>query len=230
MAIGSPGIGGAIHKRVIRSTPNPLDKSTVVSIYPKKIDETKPTLQPGRYIVEAGSYEKPAILVIASACWWKELDDEQPALEVTVGSVQVADSFIRDYCNGLLACNMGDKMPGLFFVPGNIPLSEIMTKHRADLDKARTKQRAWFEDLVKLADIMWSRTNGNPLSISDDARLAATELGFKDKPWLKDYNTLQLTNCPACGVLRNNSFPVCQHCHNIIDMDAYKKLGLQVAK
>ena len=54
-------------RRTVRATPNPMDKSTVVSIYPKELNEIKPTIMPGRFRLEPGTYEKPSILVVGSS-------------------------------------------------------------------------------------------------------------------------------------------------------------------
>lgn len=215
----------------IRMAANPLDKSTIVSILPSLIDEKKPTLQPGRFIIQPGTYEKPSLLVVGPSSWWKQLEENQPMLEIPNSSVQIADSVIRDFANGLIACNMGDCMPGLFYIPGELTIEEIKKnpKHKLLLEAANVKQRNWFSALVKLADILWARSNGNPLSIGDDMRMAAQELQLKDKAWLRDYNTLELKNCPACGTLRNSSFPVCQHCKAVIDAVKFKELGLSFA-
>jgi hypothetical protein len=228
MAMGLPGFG---QHKVIRAPVNPMDKSTVVSIFPKRVDEEKPTIQPGRFVIEPGSYDKPSILVVGTSSWWKELDPEQPHLEIPVSSIQIADSIVKDYCNGILGCNMGDKMPGLFFVPGEISVKEIKTdlKYKSLLDKAKEYQKNWYMELIQVGDILWSRTNGNPLAINGDMRLAAQELQLKDKPWLKDFSTLELTNCPACGTLRNSSFPVCGNCKTILDQKRFNELGLKMA-
>lgn len=216
-------------RRVIRSMDNPLDKTTIVSIYPKRIDEVKPTIDPGRFIIEAGSYEKPALLVVGISSWWRDVNPDEPLLEIPQSSITVADSIVKDYCNGILACNMGDAMPGLFYIPGEKSLEVIKKEHKPLLDKALVKQRNWYQALVKLADVSWARTNGNPLSIGDDMRLAAQELQLKDKAWLKDFSTISLKNCPACGALRNEMYPVCQVCHTIIDKAAYDKAGFKAA-
>lgn len=217
------------NRRMIKSTPNPLDKSTIVSIYPKEIDEVKPTLMPGRFTIKPGSYEHPALLVVGTSSWWREIDEDQPLLEIPHSSVVMADSIIRDFANGLLGCNMGDKMPGLFFTPGVKNVADIMKEHKKELDIANTKQRNWFDELVRIADILWARTNGNPLAIDDNMRLAAETLGRKDKPWLKDFVSISMVNCVACGQLRNPNFPICQHCHTVVDMEAYNRLKLQKA-
>src|SRR5579862_6209086 len=92
-------------RRMIRSAKNPLDACTVVSIFPKEIIEVKETIEPRKFIIPAGSMEKPGVLVVRSASWWKDYDVTQPVLEITNGSMQVAESIVKDYCNGMLGCN-----------------------------------------------------------------------------------------------------------------------------
>ncbi len=229
MALGIPGIAD-FRRRTVRAPLNPLDKSTVVSIYPKLIDEVKHTIQPGRFIIEPGTYDKPALLVVTSSSWWKELDEEQPLLEIPNSSIQVADSIVKDYCNGLLACNMSDAMPGLFFIPGEITPVELKSKHKAQLDRARDNQKRWYMALVQMADALWARSNGNPLTISEDMRLAARELGLNSKDWLRDFQNIESIRCVACGAMRNPAYPVCQTCHAIVDQEMARKLNLQFAK
>src|SRR3990167_5640556 len=139
-----PGLG-ALARRVIRAPINPLDRSTVISIYPKDIVEVKHTIQPGIFKIPKGSYKVPSITVIGPSSWWRELDDSQPLLEIPVSSVQVADSIV------------------------------ILSKHRTELETAKNRQQNWFANLVKIGDTLWSRSNGNPIAISDDMRLAAQE-------------------------------------------------------
>lgn len=218
----------SFRRRTVRAPVNPMDKSTVVSIFPKKIDEVKHTIQPGRFIIAPGSFEKPAVLVVGPSSWWKELDEQQPLLEIPHGSTQVADSVVRDWANGLLMCNMDDVMPGVFWIPGEYTSEQVKTDLKIIplLNKADNNQKRWYEALINEADIQWSRSNGNPRSVSGDMRLAASMLQ-RDKPWNKDFSAIQMKNCPACGVLRNNDFPVCSVCHHVVDPEAYAKLGLK---
>lgn len=230
MTVGAfPGIQNP-NKRTIRSQTNPLDKCTIFSIYPKDIEEIKHTIQPGRFVIDAGRYEKPTNLVVGSSSWWKELEEDQPLLEIPVSSIQIADSVVRDYCNGLLGCNMSTIMPGLFFIPGEVSIAEVTTKHKVLLDRVAANQKRWFLLLVKMADSLWSRSNGNPITISDDMRLAAQELGLRDKEWLKDFQTMEMVKCIGCGNMRNPQYPICPSCHNIIDTALYAKLGIQEVK
>lgn len=218
------------NRRTIRAAVNPLDKSTVVSILPKQISERKPTMQPGYFDIAPGTFENPAILVIGPSSWWREVDENQPLLEIPVSSIQVADSIVRDYENGLLACNMADQTPGLFYVPGDYTVERIKKEHMSLLLKAQAAQKKWFLELVRIADILWSRSNGNPLSISSDARLACKELNIHNKPWLGDIQTAELVRCIACGSLRNQQFPICQTCKAIADPEMAKKLNIQFAQ
>jgi len=230
MQVGEfPGMA-QMNRRTIRAPVNPMDKSTVVSILPKRILERKATCQPGIFELSPGSAELPAVLVVGPSSWWREVDENQPLLEIPVSSIQIADSIVRDYCNGLLACNMGDMMPGLFYLPGEFDVNRIQTEHAALIHSALAKQKKWFLELIRIADILWSRSNGNPLSISDDARMACKELNISNKPWLGDLQQSELIRCVACGSLRNANFPICQTCKAIVDPALAKKLNLTFAQ
>jgi hypothetical protein len=217
-----------IRRQATRAPVNPLDKSTVFSIYPRAVHETKPTIQPGVFHIEPGTYESPSRLLVTTSSWWKELDPDQPLLEIPVSSIQVADSIVKDYANGLFQCDMGDRMPGLFFIPNDVSVETLKKDHLNILDNARMKQRNWFEALVKAGDVLWVRSHGNPLSISEDMRLAANELGL-EKPWQVDEHTMKLEKCPACGQLRDSNYPVCQHCKVIVDKKKFEAMGMKFA-
>lgn len=223
MSIGVPGID--FKRMQIKAPVNPLDKTTVISILPKDLaPEKKPTIQPGIFKIPYGTFSNPGLLIVGPSSWWKETDEGQPLLEVPHSSIQVAHSIVRDWMVGILACDMAEARPGVFYMPGapeldksGIPTPEGTKKFLANpevialLEQAHTRQRNWYGALVKIGDILWARTNGNPLTISDDMKLAARELGL-DKPWVKDFQTMQMVNCKACGALKNPLYPVCSSC------------------
>ncbi len=225
MGFGLIGAG----RRTIRQPVNPLDKSTIVSIYPKAIEETHHTIMPGVFKIPAGSYAKPSILVVGTSSWWRDIDEEQPLLEIPVSSVVIAKGVIDCYSNGMIAYTPGESAPGLFFVPGEKTVAEIQMFHSAEIDKAAEIQKKWFAELIKLADKDWARSNRNPIAVSDQARMAAHELQIQNREWLQDFSALLMTNCPACGTLRNNNYPICGNCKTILDQTKYKELGLQQA-
>ena len=217
--------------RQVRGPKNPMDKSTVFSIFPRKIVEKKITLEDPEYVLEPGHPDTPTRLQVGPSSWWREIDPTQPLLEIPVSSVQIAESVVRDYINGIIMCDMGETRPGLFFLPGDVSLTELKSKHIDVLVLATKRQENWFRAVIKLADSMWARTNGNPLAIDDNCRLAAKMLKVEDRPWLMDYKleNVQISACPACGHLRNSSYPVCQNCKTVIDQEKFQKLGLKFA-
>lgn len=228
--VGQFPLLGDIKRRTIRAPVNPLDKSTVVSIFPKHIIERKWTIQPGVFEIQPGTYEKPAILVVGPSSWWKEIDENQPLLEIPHSSIQIADSVVKDYINGLIACDMGENIPGLFFIPGEFSAEQIKKDHKKELDEAQRKQKNWYTALVRMGDALWSRSNGNPLAISDDMKMAARDLNLINKEWLKDSLTMDLVRCVACGHLKNPLYPVCSNCKAISDPAKAKELGLVFAQ
>lgn len=230
MQVGIPGLQALKHQPLRRAPINPMDKSSVISIYPVAFKEVKLTLQPSVYSVPAGTYDNPGILVVGPASWWKMLDEEQPPLEIPQSSVLIAESIVNDYCRGMVACNMQDAQPGIFWLPGEITLVDLKSKYKDLLDTARAKQKQWYVNLVNMADALWARSNGNPLVIANDMRLAAKELGFDNREWLGAFTNVTVVRCVACGQMRDPSFPVCPNCKAVIDTAAAKKLNLAFAQ
>lgn len=217
-------------RQTIRAPINPLDKSTIVSIFPMDVEEKKHTIFPSIFKIAAGTFINPSILVVGPSSWWKDVGDEQPLLEIPQSSIIIAESFVRDFCVGILGCDMQSKQPGIFYIPGEHTVEEIKKNHMPMLLKYQEMQKRWYAEQVKIADILWARSNGNPLAISDHARVGCKELGIKDKPWLKDFQTMQLVPCVACGELRNPEFPICKHCKAVADPKKAKELNLVFAQ
>lgn len=229
MVGGFPGLTD-LNRRTIRAPTNPMDKATIVSIYPKEITERKHTIEPGLFQLQLGTFEQPSVLVVGPSSWWKELEENQPLLEIPINSIAIANSVVRDWANGVLACNMGDCMPGLFFVPGNLNQAEVLRLHKAQLIDARVKQINWYKALVKLGDMLWARSNGNPLAISDDMRLAARELNLNDKEWTKDTLAVELMRCLACTSLIPSFAIVCPNCRVVLNVQKATELNLKFAQ
>lgn len=229
----SLGVGNynPFKKAAVRAPVNPYDKSTLISIYPKDFSENKRTLQPAEYFVPAGSVKDPTLVVIGPASWWREVNPDEPLLEIPVSSPVLADSIVKDAINGMLGCNMADSRPGLFWLPNEVTAIELKTKFKENLEQAIKFQNNYFKALVNLADSLWARTNGNPLAIHNDAKLAAVELGLTPE-WLtaSAQYAPQLIRCVACGTMRNPEFPICPNCKAVIDVDKAKKLNLKFAE
>lgn len=213
---GFPGLRD-MRRRTIRAPVNPMDKATIVSIYPKEIQEKKYTIEPGYFEIHAGTFENPTLLVVGPSSWWREIDEEQPLLEIPVSSIQIADSIVRDYCNGLISYVVDVSSPGLFYVPGEHTVNSIRKSFQHMLDKMNGIQKRWYQELVLLTNTLWAQSNGNPRVVSDDARMAVRELGLPNIDWMKDFTAMDMVRCIACGSLRNPMFPVCGNC-KYVDM------------
>lgn len=216
-------------RRTVRAPVNPMDKCTLVSIYPKTIHEKKITLQPGEFTVEPGTYEKPSLLLVGPSSWWRDVGEDEPLLEITHSSTVMADSIVKDYMNGLVGCNMVDSMPGFFWLPGEVQVEELKSKNKPQMDRARKNQNTYYQTVVKLADSLWARTNGNPLAVPQIAKLAAHELQL-NREWLQQFVAPEITKCIACGSMRNPAFPVCPTCKAVVDVEMAKKLNLKFAE
>lgn len=218
------------NKRTIRQQTNPLDKSTVVSILPLTVKSDSPTIQPGQFIIPPGSESSPSLLVVGSSSWWRDIGEEMPLIEIPNSSIQVADSIVRDYCNGLPEID-DNAYPGLFFIPGEQTLDTIKANYSNAFKNAVNKQKNWLNNLIRMADSDWAKTNGNPKAVSDLSKMAAKYLGHEDRPWMKSTIDTKKIACVACGNLRNPEFPICPSCNRIVDQKLAEKLGiLEVAK
>jgi len=202
-------------RRTVRGPVNPLDKSTLVSIYPRPINIHKVTLSPGRWYLPPGSMEKPALLTIGPSSWFRDVSLDEPLIEIVQSSIQIAESCVKDYLNGVFACNMSDAMPGFFFIPGKVGLRELRDQYPELLASALDKQMNYYRSLIKFGDALWARSNGNPLAISDEMRLAAKTLGMQDKDWMKDHAAVGMVPCFACGEFKNPDYAICKACHSI---------------
>ena len=227
-----------------RAPINPLDKCTVVSIFPKSLRIRKATIQPGLFQIPKGTLEAPGILVVGSSSWWKNVDIDdtpQPLLEIPVQSPQIAEALVKDYCNALVNVSANER-PGLFFLLGDITnkdgkklsyedsVKRLKTEYKSELDTAAAKQKNWYNSLIFLADAMWANSNHNPIAVPNEARLAAAELNISGKDWMSNKVIAESINCTACGALRNPAYPVCGTCHAIVDKKRAEELGIIFAK
>lgn len=204
-----------ISRRTVRGPVNPLDKSTIVSVYPRPCSFKNVTLSPGRWYLPAGDMENPTLLVIGPSSWFRDVGIDEPLIEIPQSSVQVAESLIKDYLNGVFGCNMHDSMPGLFFVPGKYTLPKLREDYSDLLGAAVRHQLNYYRTLIKYADSLWARSNGNPLAVNEEMRMAARSLGLQDREWMKETLNVDMVKCFACGEFKSPDYPICRTCHTI---------------
>lgn len=219
--------------QVLKQPKNPMDRCTIVSIFPCVVEDRKVTLDPGYFKIEAGSFQNPAVLIVGSSSWYRAMYETNEVLEIPNSSILIAEDLINGYCNSAPDAIVGAAIPGLFYVVGEKTQADIKLNHKTELEAARIKQNAYWKNCINSADKMWARSNGNPMAISDQARIAVRELGIdpKSKPWMGTIEGLaNIANCPACGAMINKQFPVCSNCKTVIDKKRAEELGLTFAK
>lgn len=218
---------------VLRQPKNPMDRCTIVSIFPCLVEDEKVTLDPGKFRIEPGSFQNPSVLVVGSSSWYRAMYETEEILEIPNSSVLIAEDLINGYCNSAPDAIIGEAIPGLFYVVGEKTSADIKLNHKDELEAARIKQNNYWKNCILHADTDWARTNGNPMAISNQARIAVKELGIdpKTKPWMGSLEGMvNIANCPACGATINKQYPICSNCKTIINPEKAKELGLQFAK
>ena len=216
------------NQNVIRSPKNPLDLATIISAFPKSIYEKNHTIYPGVFQIPAAADGDVEVLTLGSSSWFRQVNPDEPAIEVTIPATEVARSVVDDYIVGLLGIADNAK-PALFYAPGRFNKLEAKTKFAAEIKAALELQRNWFMNLIKIADSLWVRTNGQPSSISEDARLGARILNL-DKEWMKDSTAASLIKCVACGYMVQDQYPVCPNCKVVLNKKKFDELKLQFAQ
>jgi hypothetical protein len=217
----------ATNDRAITPPPkNELDVCTVVSIFPRKVIQTKPGLMPSHFELAPGTFDKPSVLIVEQGYWVKQLALEDEVVAMYTPSMLIANSIVQDTA---VIASGGDTGPGLFYVKGSHDVISIKKNHPSSLEKARERQDRWYRELIKLADSDWSKANGNSLAISDLYRMAANELGLKDKSWLKDEGHYEKIKCIACGVFNPPELVICPNCKVVLDAKKFAEMKMVFA-
>jgi hypothetical protein len=204
--------------------PNQADVSTVISLLPVLVDESKPGLLPGQYIIPAVAdpLHDVEVLHIYRARFPVYLDENRPALIVPAPSDTVADSFCRDYKTSMSEYQPGIAEPGLFWVRGKISRQEVKTLLAKELEEARAMQIAWFKKLVEAADDDWGKYHIRRM-ISTIQRLAASILKL-EKEWNQEREVainLMMVPCKFCRADVHPEAIICQYCRGILNMARY---------
>lgn len=206
--------------------PNRDDVSTVISILPVQIDESKPGLLPGQFIIPGvkNPLEDVEVLHVFRARFPVYLDENRPALIVPAPSDTVAESICRDYKVSMPGYETEISEPGLFWSRGMIKASNVKSVLSEELEYARKKQLVWFKRLVEQADDDWGRYHMRRM-ISSLQRLACDVLKIP-KEWNQDAEiarNIAMKPCKFCHADIHPEAIICQYCRGIQDMARYEK-------
>lgn len=214
---------------LVRQYDYEYDRSTIVSLFPLALDEEKPTLHPGKFVIPAGAPDKPQLLVVTGSSWWKQTDPDEPPIEIPQPSPVVAKSIVNDYIRGLLGFEPEKAFPALFWVPGIVKPEELKTKYKGEVTLAIERQNKWYDNLILEADKLWARSNHNPSVIPFISKLACEQRGVK-RDWTLAFENIETIKCPACGTQVNPEFPVCVNCKVVINKKKAEELKLEFVK
>lgn len=204
-------------------------KVTIVSTLPLEINESKPGLIPGTFIIPPAKKDDFNILTIDD-CYVIHLNPnpDMPNMSVPEPAERVAKAIVRDYrdsAQGTSSTANADgsmAIPGMFYLTGEVSKAEIKTTHKKLLDAAFKNTQAWFMNLVAAADDEWVKSKQRRM-ILDLARVAANNLGL-EREWNYDMLSNQSMTCPFC---RSNIHPEsvkCANCNEVVNVAAYEKM------
>ena len=211
-----------------------VDISTLVTMMPVALIESKPGLVPGEYTIPAVNDPMVdlAVVHIYRAKYPVYIDENRPAIVVPEPSDRVADAIIRDYKVAVTGYDAGKAEPGLFWVPGKHTAEEILAKFPDLVEQARNLQTEWFKALFNQAEDDWAKYRIRRM-IGGIQKVAAKALKLEPE-WSIDSLVNQANNpemipCKYCKSLVNNTAMICPHCSGVLDVERYKKEFVSVA-
>lgn len=204
------------------------DTSTVCSILPALISETKPGLHIAQYIIPPVNDPSTELntLIVARTTFPVYIDESRPALVIPEPSDRIAEAICRDYRVSMSHTEKDVAEPGLFWLKdihdGNDILSGKDKEGYQMLELYRRLQKTWFERLVEEADEYWGKIRSRR-AISDLQKRACNYLGLKREWNLQTEIETMLSKCKFCFEQVHPNAIVCGHCNGILDMERYKK-------
>lgn len=196
-------------------------KATVISFFPLEINEPKPGLYPGYFVLPAAPHGEFSFLVIGDALYYQETKNETTT-QVRTPYYVLAESIVSDFQGGHIGRIPGQAEPGVFWVQGAWDnRAEIRHQFADELDMWEKRQLEWFKELVKMADDQYTRT-GRHNSVSALQRLAAQRLAVQ-RPWVVRTGDSANT-CRFCKQEVPFGAIKCPTCREILDLAAYKEM------
>ena len=200
-------------------------KCSIVSIVPFPIEEYKPGLYPGNFIISPSLDGIPQILVIGTSVHHAETAIIDRSITITTPAHEMAKSIVDDYLDSQLAVNVKDRTcgPGIFWKVGVYNLARVYAECSKELEEAKMRQNNWFIRLVEMADDDWEKTRQHR-TITDMQRQAARTLKL-ERAWIVEpAKSATMERCPACGVILMANVAICASCRYVVDPKKYATL------
>lgn len=197
---------------------------TVVSIMRDQLNESKPQLEPGVFILPPAVRGDCQALSIEHAERPFYVDYERGVVQIPYDPEIVARSVVEDYIRATIHISEGCK-PGLFYVHGVKTKDQVKKDHAKELAAAEIAQDNWFKRLVKAGDDVWQRYRRHN-TISDQHRMACKELGLK-REWAEELKAENTIECQYCTTLISGRALICPICR-LPQEEALKKMPQSV--
>lgn len=198
--------------------------NTVISLVPFLIEEQKPGLVPGKFVITPAKNNVPKVLIVEDSFYFVYIDADRKPMKQTSVSHEVARSIVEDYCNAQLGIEEGVG-PALFHVAGVHTVADVQVDFADEIEAAIAKQKRWFINICQIADNDWQRYHQHNV-ISQFQREAAEIIGWRaaEHPWMSPMTTMDAQPCPACSLSNVKGTVICSNCKCILMAEEYKKL------
>lgn len=211
----------------MRNLAQEMPKATVISMFPMEINEPKPGLYPGYFVIPAAPLGEFSFLIVGDAVYYQETKNEVKT-QVRTPYYTLAESIVNDFQNGHIGRIPNVAEPGVFWVQGSwSSRNEIRDNFAEELDVCEKKQIEWFKNLVNMADEMYTKSQRYS-SVSMLQRLAARRLAIQ-RPWLLRTGDSANT-CKFCKAETPYGAVKCPNCREVLDPIAYKQLLAEMAE
>lgn len=198
------------------------DESTIFSIVPHEINEFKPGILPGRFMIPACVDDtKPSRVVVGPSTWLVTVPGQKKQLRISQASFEIARSIVMDFLDGQLFIDEASR-PGIFWMQGNISVVDFLK--RPEYQILKDQQRRWFVLIVKKTEEDWHKYHHHRV-VTDQARFAVKALGLPTPEWMTlEEVGLSFNKCPACSTMNDPANIICSNCSCVLQKEKFEKL------
>ncbi len=200
------------------------DQSTIFSIVPFYIFESKPGIYPGNFSIEACANDKePSRLLVGKSLHLMTVGGRKEPIRIETASYQIAQSIVNDFLNGQLWVDE-DSKPGICWIQGNISTNIFLLSHKDMYERMLKTQKNWFIKVIKETDNDWRKSHNSHV-VTDHAKFAARVLGLKPEWMMQEEIALNFSKCPACNTMNDPQNAICTNCKCILNKAKYETLA-----
>lgn len=198
------------------------DKSTIFSIVPFTIHETKPGLYPGIFHIDACLDDRqPERLLVGASKHMMYIAGKKQPIAIDTASYQIAKAIVDDFLDGQLHTTP-DARPGICWIQGDVPVGDFVSKNIQIFNQLKATQRKWLILQVQKTEDDWKKYHHSRV-VTDQARFAVRALGLPIPEWMTNEEVgMNFVKCPACSTMNDPNNVVCSGCTAVFTADLMK--------